>query len=374
MKRLICDKLAAAAEDIVEVFQHTTAEYECELDRHRKLLALAWKPVVKLHRTELLQQLVYKRDPTEGDRLSLDQDTGFALHREELQFPQSGEEPGERSSSELGLKREPGDLWLNADKRGESRSGDEAADWDLEEADPELQQLSSQPAVPHRQEEDEDSSRPSGTQSVGTQVDVVWPCFPQDFSESGLKQEPQDLQLCFAEESRTGVESSTVAWDLEEPSRESGPTVTGHSHTAQGLHSGQEHSNSFSHGTRLLEWEIHVNEGPHICETCGRYFTRKSSLTRHKLIHTGERPHACNTCGKSFLHKFYLKAHKMTHTGEKPHVCPMCLRGFSSSFTLNCHIKIHTGERPHVCATCGKGFIQRTQLIAHQTTHAAQEP
>lgn len=50
LKQFVSGKLAAAAEEIFAVFHNAIAEYEEELDRHRKLLQLAWKPVVKLDR------------------------------------------------------------------------------------------------------------------------------------------------------------------------------------------------------------------------------------------------------------------------------------------------------------------------------------
>lgn len=50
LKQFISEKLAAAAEEIFAVFHNTIVEYEEELDRHRKLMELAWKPELKLER------------------------------------------------------------------------------------------------------------------------------------------------------------------------------------------------------------------------------------------------------------------------------------------------------------------------------------
>lgn len=51
LRQFVSDRLAAAAEEIFGVLEKTVVQYEEELGRHRRLFNIAWKPVVKLHRT-----------------------------------------------------------------------------------------------------------------------------------------------------------------------------------------------------------------------------------------------------------------------------------------------------------------------------------
>jgi transposase-like protein len=74
---------------------------------------------------------------------------------------------------------------------------------------------------------------------------------------------------------------------------------------------------------------------------CGKSFSRKDNLLKHRKTHGIAGPFVCQTCGKSFVVKHYYQI----------------------------HIASHSKDQPFVCETCGKKFAQKQYLVTHQHRH-----
>lgn len=76
----------------------------------------------------------------------------------------------------------------------------------------------------------------------------------------------------------------------------------------------------------------------HICDICGRRFSRPSYFVKHMVGHKDG--FQCNTCGKKFKRSGYLRRHLLIHTGIKPHVCDYCQKSFLRLDGLEAHMSL----------------------------------
>lgn len=54
----------------------------------------------------------------------------------------------------------------------------------------------------------------------------------------------------------------------------------------------------------------------HLCDQCGRSFSRSDMLTRHSRLHSGHKPYQCSRCSQVFSRSDHLSTHERTHTGK----------------------------------------------------------
>ncbi|XP_078141504.1 uncharacterized protein LOC139910358 [Centroberyx gerrardi] len=344
LRTFVNERLTAAAEEILGVFEKTIVVYEEEIERQRRLLDIVWKPEIKLHRTDPPQPSVAKEEVL-LDQQHCNQQRNFSLGQEDPEPPQIKEEQEELCTSQEGeqpLLQEEADIFkLTPACDGSDHS--------------EHQSLHSDPYQ---------------TQSVAEKEALANISSESDREGSAVSEPDSDRQLlshnCHVAESQ-GYKTSSCGNVRSTRSTEPKPNKK--------LYKCDSCSKEFSYLSKLKSHKItHTGEKPFRCRICGKGLSSKLKRDQHVTIHTGEKPHACNTCGKRFSRGDDLKRHMRVHTGEKPYSCVHCGKEFGDGSYLTTHLRVHTGEKPYKCLLCGKRFAVSSTLKTHTRTHTGEKP
>ncbi|XP_035657631.1 zinc finger protein 568-like [Branchiostoma floridae] len=122
-----------------------------------------------------------------------------------------------------------------------------------------------------------------------------------------------------------------------------------------------------SYGGYIAHKSTHAQE-EHECKDCGRKFSKKTALYRHRGKAHVTPKQKCDTCGKLFHHPSHLEQHMKTHMGDeaRTHKCPTCPASFKWPKALAKHQTTHEGKK--TCTICNKDYNGSRQLKRHMST------
>nr|XP_057941935.1 zinc finger and SCAN domain-containing protein 12-like [Doryrhamphus excisus] len=339
LKDLVKERLMAAADEILGLFERTVASYEEELER-----------TIASYEEEL--------------------DRTIASYEEELSRTRE-ENERQRQQMEAVCKTRIG---LHVE---------ESCDPIQEELSPEPQGVSTtlEPQPPHIKEEEEElwtnqESRLGLTNLPPTGVSVKTEDHddePQADSLFAPLSDSDDTSHFEVEDGRHSQEPLSSDADCEGDAR----THTDHKHSPRSDKKAAKKcltcsicAKRFPYESHLtLHMRTHTREKPFSCSVCGKGFSQKGNMVSHMTTHTEEKPFSCSVCGEKFSRKSYLVLHARTHTGEKPFSCSVCGQRLSRKSNIMSHMRTHTGEKPFSCSVCERRFSHKISVVKHMRTH-----
>ncbi|CRK95389.1 CLUMA_CG008749, isoform A [Clunio marinus] len=105
-----------------------------------------------------------------------------------------------------------------------------------------------------------------------------------------------------------------------------------------------------------------------VCDTCGKRFNNRHSLTEHIDTHRKyrTRDYHCDICKTSYYNKAGFRLHISRCHEERKFSCVSCRKTFKLERTLKSHV---CNNSTFVCDICGKSFHRRGEVFDHMIKH-----
>lgn len=150
----------------------------------------------------------------------------------------------------------------------------------------------------------------------------------------------------------------------------------------------------YYHLKQHLKTHLGSLEKTHVCDHCGKAYTREGALKQHintfhfdaEELSQNQKPqkkvHVCEYCKKHFDHFGHFKEHLRKHTGEKPYECPACHERFARNSTLKCHMAACQDgagakkgrKKLYECQVCSSVFNRWDEFKDHLVSHTGDKP
>lgn len=140
----------------------------------------------------------------------------------------------------------------------------------------------------------------------------------------------------------------------------------------------------YYHLKQHLKTHVGSIEKPHVCNHCGKAYTREGALKQHintfhfdaEELSRGQKiqkkVHVCEYCKKLFDHFGHFKEHLRKHTGEHLNLKPKQLNPIHNFcvFTAVLYYQhfcpiLFSGEKPYECPDCHERFARNSTLKCH---------
>lgn len=118
----------------------------------------------------------------------------------------------------------------------------------------------------------------------------------------------------------------------------------------------------------------HSKEKNFVCEICAKSFTSKANLQAHTTHHSKNSPRVqCSYCNLWYKNLDTLRTHMQRHRDLRQHICPTCNKECTSRSTLAAHIRyVHLKVSEFICKICKKQFRRRLELTEHVARHTGE--